>query len=399
MYEQQDASEAPFAGLSRPQMPSSLFRKGVFSMPHTPHPLSPRLSSQPQKLPFLLPAGILLCGVLLCVFPAQCAQGALKGVNCCLQVLIPSLFPFMVLSVFAVRTGAADALGKKLEKPFRFLFHLPGSAAAVLLMSLTGGYPVGARSTAALLESGALDRQEAERMLCFCVNAGPAFILSVVGAGYLQNPQAGVLLLAGQVSACLILGILCRGKESPHGSFRQEPRFQPAGTSLILSVSDAVRSILSACAFVVLFGTVSELLNTFLPEGNLSACLTAFLEVTQGCGKLAQNGFPLWVLALTIGWGGLSVHFQIFSLLKPSPISAGKFRFFRLLHGGLAAGITFLLEQCFPLSEPAAASFSNFSGALHPVQMGTPAASAALLLLSFLFLSSLPSHSRKTPPI
>ena len=247
----------------------------------------------------LLPACLfaLLFAAVLCIFPEECAKGAGRGVECCLQVLIPSLFPFMILGVFTVQTGAAAAIGRLLERPFRFLFRLPGCAAPVLLMSMIGGYPVGPRSTLSLLESGQITREEAGRMLCFCVNAGPAFVLSIVGAGYLKSPPAGLLLLAGQLLSCCLLGLLCRGGgkksvlvENHSGKAQANTTTSlSVGEALIRSTEAAVRSMASTCAFVILFGMASYLAAQFLPDGLLPAALTAFLEVTQGCFELSAS--------------------------------------------------------------------------------------------------------------
>ena len=150
-----------------------------------------------------------LAGVGLLAYPQQAAEGAKNGIGYCLDILIPSLFPFMVLAVFVVKCGLAGKLGNLLERPVRFLFKLPGSAAAAILMSMVGGYPVGARSIAALHAAGELDDAQASRMLCFCVNAGPAFVISVVGIGFLKSAQAGMILFASQVFSSTVLGLLC----------------------------------------------------------------------------------------------------------------------------------------------------------------------------------------------
>ncbi len=368
----------------------------------TEGPSSPLHGEAPRKGRKLLPAYLsaLLFASVLCIFPEECAKGAQRGVECCLQVLIPSLFPFMILGIFTVQTGAAAAAGRLLEKPFRFLFRLPGCAAPVLLMSMIGGYPVGPRSTLSLLEAGQITREEAGRMLCFCVNAGPAFVLSIVGAGYLKSPQAGLLLLAGQLLSCCLLGTLCRskGKKSSSSAEKRTRKGRagaspagtlPVGEALIRSTEAAVRSMASTCAFVILFGMISYFAVRFLPDGLLPGALTAFLEVTQGCSELSALNVPLWGYALALGWGGLSVQYQILSLFREPVLSAGTFRLFRLLHGLLAALCTWGFSLLFQAAPAAEEAFSNFSGVVRPAAAVSPAAGAALLILCAVFLLSL----------
>ena len=342
-------------------------------------------------------------GGAFCFFPEICASGAKNGLETCLQILIPSLFPFMVLGSLIARSGAASCLGRLVEKPFRLLFGLPGSAASALFLSMVGGYPVGARSVDALVESGALTEAEGKRMLCFCVNAGPAFLISVVGAAYLGSPQAGILLLTGQLSACLLLGLLSRKKpavsrlSAPSSSQRAST---PIGDALVLSVWDAIRSMAGTCGFVVLMATLSEFMFSFLPEGDLSLWAAALGEVTQGCRLLAENGVPLWCLSFVIGWGGFSVHFQIFSQLRHVSLNRKKFFLFRGLHGVLSAAITFLLEQSGWFPGEISEVFSSFTPSSPSAFSSVPSlsGSAALIFTCVLFLIGLFQPAIPTKP-
>ena len=187
----------------------------------------------------------LTAGLGLSLYPETASQGAAAGLDVCLSVLVPSLFPFLVLSVFLVRSGASSLLGRILEKPTRLLFRLPGCCAPVILMGMIGGYPVGARGAASLLRTGDVTEEEARRLTLFCVNAGPAFVLSAVGARFLHSARAGGILLASSLTASLLLGLLLRGRGSvrlPRRTASQAAR-TGAGEALVASVSDACRSL------------------------------------------------------------------------------------------------------------------------------------------------------------
>ena len=101
-------------------------------------------------------AAVLAAAFGLLAFPADAADGARSGIGYCLNILVPSLFPFMVLSTFLVKSGLSEQIGKVLGGVTRTLFRLPGCTAATILMSMIGGYPVGARGIAALREGGFL---------------------------------------------------------------------------------------------------------------------------------------------------------------------------------------------------------------------------------------------------
>lgn len=143
--------------------------------------------------------GVLLVGAELLTHSAQTAEGIREGLVCCATLVIPSLLPFLVFSGMLATTRLGDWVSRPLKPICRWIFHLPPEAGSALLMSMTGGYPVGARTIAQLLEQGRIQPRTARRMLCFCINAGPAFVVSTVGAA-LYSLGAGRVLPADSPS-------------------------------------------------------------------------------------------------------------------------------------------------------------------------------------------------------
>ena len=68
---------------------------------------------------------ILIYSVLFFLFPAVMIDGIRKGLSVCGSVIIPSLFPFTVISDFVLRSGLGSIIGKKLYPLTNDLFHLP----------------------------------------------------------------------------------------------------------------------------------------------------------------------------------------------------------------------------------------------------------------------------------
>ena len=116
--------------------------------------------------------GLLLGGLacLLFSFPAQSAESARKGIQICLDLIIPSLFPFFVVSSLAISTGLAGLLAQPLEKAIRFLFGVGSAGASLLFLGAVGGYPTGARTLAQMTALGDLSPREARQLYLFCNN-------------------------------------------------------------------------------------------------------------------------------------------------------------------------------------------------------------------------------------
>ena len=175
----------------------------------------------------------LLCAVLaLMRWPQESMAAARDGLALCGNVIIPSLFPFFVLSSLVVELGMSRYLGRLLEGVMAPLFRVGGACSSALALGFVGGYPVGARTAIALYENGQCSKTEAERLLAFCNNSGPAFILGVVGTGIFASSRAGLLLYLAHIAASLCVGLLFRfyrPGEGPRPGRHAAPQFrQPA---------------------------------------------------------------------------------------------------------------------------------------------------------------------------
>lgn len=287
-------------------------------------------------------AAILAAAALLLLRPQEAAAAVREGLALCGGTVIPSLVPFFAAVSLLLQLGAAEALQGACGKIMGPLFHMRGACALPLLAGLLGGYPSGAAAVAGLYEQGGVSRQEAELLLGFCDNCGPAFLLSYVGAGVLGSPQAGVWLFGIHIVSALLAGmLLCRvwrdrGPGLLGSSLPVKVLTFPE--ALTSSVSGAITSTLNICAFVVLFRTLAAL--TPLPGG-----LLGVLEMVTGIAAL-EPGRAGWIAAAAVtGWGGLSVHCQAMSVAEGLSFRwhwAGK-----ALQAGISAGLAAVLTCLF----------------------------------------------------
>lgn len=339
----------------------------------------------------------------LLAFPGPVREGVWNSMTVCLTSVVPSLFPFMVLAGFGADSRAGENLDRWLGPAIRHIFRLPDCCAATLLMSFLGGYPAGAKGISLLLERGKIDERQARRMLLFCLSPGPAFTVTFVGSGLLGDLRAGWLLFAAVTGAGLLLGLLTAvGKPVPG---RKQPRQEsyPAG-ALIRSVHGAAKSVALMCACIMLFAAFTAVLrasgiftflcrglDALLPSLRSGEVLLAFLlEVTDGTGKAAAAGAVPGLFAFGLGFGGLCVHFQVFSIAAGVPVKKPLFLLFRLLHGLLSAGAVYGLIRLFPGEPATAAPVATWAavqaGAGVSPLSGTLAGGISLLLMCLAFL-------------
>lgn len=340
---------------------------------------------------------VLLLMWTLLTFPAHVKTAVQESVFYCLSTLIPSLFPFMVISTLTVLSPAAHTLGAPLGPLAKWGFRLPGCCAAPILIGFLGGYPAGARSTALLLQQGRITREEAARMVLFCVSPGPAFVVTYLGGSVLGSYQTGWRLFFSVTLSGLLLGLLLRF----WGKAPAPPSPQPAKKEdgvLVRSVTGAARSVLIMSACIVSFAAASALAHAtgvfgalvragsalgILTPPETAATLSFLIEVTGGIGDAARFQAGPALYAFGLAFGGLCVHLQVFAMFQDFPVKKWLFILFRLLHGLLAAGAYHLISRLLPET---AVTASAQAGASVQALSGTAAGGASLLLLCAAFL-------------
>ncbi len=316
--------------------------------------------------------GLLFLGVLLFTFPANSAEGARSGITLCLDLLIPSLFPFFVLSSLFIKTGLAALFARPLQHLMYPLFGVGGAGAAPLILGALGGYPVGARTIAQLRTEEGCTAGEAQRLALFCNNCGPAFLVSAVGVGIFGSEEVGFLLLAVNSLSAVLLGIglhLLFGKAESKKT-ASHPSLQPLSSVFPDCVQSAFFSSLNVCAYVILFSVLTALADCsgILPalshffaalfggEDSLPlyrSFLIGLLELSTGSAALEPSApLALPLAAFILGWGGLSVHCQTMPFWQAVGIRPAPYLTAKLVQGLLSATLLVLLLPHVSLSLP-----------------------------------------------
>lgn len=294
-----------------------------------------------------------LCIIIL-INPQVSASGAKTGLIFCTNILIPSLFPFMVLSSLIVKIGLSDKISKLLAPITKAIFNLPESSAATLILSFIGGYPTGAIGVKELFLQKKITSKQAEQMLLFMVCAGPAFILSAIGAQISSSKSTGIIIFISHIFSALILGIFSGLFYKDGTSCENKIIYQPIpfSTALVNSCLNAAMAMFNMCSFVILFSAFLNIIFKifdffYLQSSIIKVVASVLLEVTNGCIAIINNHASTELIAFALGWAGLCIHFQIFAITNSINFSKLKFIFCRAIHGVLSAIITHFLLIAF----------------------------------------------------
>lgn len=285
-------------------------------------------------------------GFLILVLDSKTAlEGAVSGIDLCLQTVIPSLFPFFVLSLLL--TDGFMGLKNPILRPLGRLCGIPEGAESLLVIGFIGGYPVGAQCIYTAYASGSLPRQQAQRMLMFCNNAGPAFLFGMVSSVF--SARSAVWLLWG----IHILSAVLVSLTVPRLQVTEINVPTGAGKRFTDAVAVSLRVMAGVCGWIVLFRVLIAYLERWflwmlpLPEQVL---LSGLLELSNGCCALKEiesEGLRFIICSVMLGFGGLCVAMQTAGAAR----SLGCSHYLRgkLLQTTYSVILAYLLQLCFPV--------------------------------------------------
>ncbi len=283
--------------------------------------------------------------ILIIFFSEISASGIKKGIIISANIIIPSLFPFTVFVLIILKSGFT-VKNKFLNNIIYKIFGLNFEMFFVFILSLIGGYPIGAKLIAELYHNKKLNKKSANIMLMYCVNAGPAFIISAIGIGLFKSNTVGIILLVSHLLSSLIaVVILSKNIKGKIATQNFKGNVTSVSKIFVDSITDAARSMLQICSFIVFFSAIAAYFEYFLTNVPIINKISYFLEVTTAVTKTDNIIFVSFLL----GFSGISIWFQIFAITKEIGVTYYQFIFGRILHGGISSVICYIILYVFKI--------------------------------------------------
>jgi sporulation integral membrane protein YlbJ len=353
-------------------------------------------------------------------------QAAKDGLILWAESVVPSLFPFFVASDLLCKTNLIPLAGKYLGKIMKPIFNEPGESAIAIIIGTISGYPVGAKVVCKLVRENKISKEEAERLLAFCNNSGPLFILGTVGIALFGNKTIGIILLVTHILASLSVGIIYKfwspstytkrkmleqnnlnnannniftNKISSYQNLNRNSKqnlkintskysntsieiktnsnitLSNLGEAIGSSITSSISSIMLVGGFIVIFSVILSIINNYnlfvflqpieqklnLPHDTLKAFASGLLELTNGLKEISLvdissfqgNSFNFYfklkilLSAALLGFGGISVLLQVFSIIVKEHLSIRPYFCGKILQSILATFYTFILISVF----------------------------------------------------
>lgn len=308
----------------------------------------------------------IICFFAMLCFPAAVLSGARDGLLLWFNVVLPTLFPFILICNLCIRTNALSFLLHITRPLLCRIFKVSSCGSFAVLSGFLCGYPMGGKVAADLYRRGCISQEECAYLLSFCNNVSPMFIISILVAQNLKMPSMTLPTLLLLLGSPMLLSFLFRHVRFAHtlhsdsdplrhtlssSKVSSDSSHQPLSSSKIssaslrhtsssvavsdtdpldASISDALEAIAKVGAYIIAFSVLTKLLALLpFPTSALKLLLLSSLEVTQGvslicASPLAWNTKYILCLFFT-SFGGFCAAAQTHSMLQGTDVSLSSY--------------------------------------------------------------------------
>ena len=295
--------------------------------------------------------GIFALIICFIVFSVKAKAQALEGMKLCLNVIVPTLLPILILTNTIIKSSSRVFL-ETVFSPLARLLRLPKCACCALILGLIGGYPTGAILSNELFNLHLIDNQTAKRLLRCSFCGGVAFIITAIGTIHLNSTKTGIIIYTINVLSSIII---CVADGIIHPNTNKSTQEYSIGSqnfcnALINSIECSTKSVAVMCGCIVFFSAICGLVS-------IPPFAMPLIEITNGIFKF-NGSISLPYLCFFLSFGGLCIHLQILNVIKSTGIGYIDFFVHRVV-GGLIS--YFLGKGYILLFNPDTEVFSNIS--------------------------------------
>ena len=277
------------------------------------------------------------------------------ALNLWVNNLIPSLFPFFIISDILINYNISLYIPKIFRNICKKIFNISDEMLTIFLLSMISGFPSNARNTRILYDKKKITLREAHHILIFSHFANPAFILITVAIFFFNNKKIGIILLISHYLSNFILGFLFRnigGYDKNYKDYYLESN--KFSDIFIMAIKKAIDNVLTICGILAIFLMLASIIiNTFNLDGYTGAIIKGIFEITIGIETLSKLDigviYKVVISSIFLAFGGISVHMQVISQIIETDIDYKYFFIGRMYQAIISGLISFLLCVFFSI--------------------------------------------------
>lgn len=277
--------------------------------------------------------------IVVLTHPDDTFKYAYQGLYQWATRIVPTLFPFMMISSLMVYSGADMELGNLLNKMLKKLYKYSNYGLYAIFMGFFCGFPMGAKVVSDLYEQNKISKSEANTLIAFCNNIGPAYFMGIIipilhKFGYSKTfpfifGMYGIPAIYG-----VIIGLIYSKNPENHNFLTQNTAvgLNKTNTNSLTPAAIIKKSCIDNTQSLIILGGYITFTNAFrifidfIPVSvPVRDVMSAFIEITGGvqtiyAAALPQNTRIFWIMT-ALCFGGISCIMQTGSFLEKSGLS------------------------------------------------------------------------------
>ncbi|MDE6950438.1 MAG: hypothetical protein K2P64_05930 [Lachnospiraceae bacterium] len=305
------------------------------------------------KSRFLSAAQLILSSVLALSIlgaPTTACFYAALALQLWFERMIPSLFPFMVLSGLILRLNLGQLFALPLYPVLGRLYRISKTMCTTLFMGFFFGFPLGAKCVAEAYELKQLSKPQAQFLLSFCNNIGPVYLLSFALPllGFSENSYSGlkIAVIAIFFGVPLLYGLILRNTVYRHIPLTETILCGESIGRKVSFIPALDASVTSACAAITRLGGYMIFFIVCNLPLRQTALLAPALEITSGL-TLSKGILPPALSMTFLTFGGLSCFAQTYTCIRDTDLSFRDYCFHKLLQSAIAFCLYALLFSVY----------------------------------------------------
>lgn len=296
-----------------------------------------------------------ICIILFMLFivfnPIVSAKGASNGLTLWYSILIPSIFPSMLISKLLISLNFDDLINKWLYPLFKHIFPITKYCVFSIVFSIIAGLPTSSAIIYHLYKSEKISIYEAKYLIILTSNPSITFLINYVAYHILNKTfSLYIVLFIVYFSSYLSSYIyyICNKKyfkESAYLSFSDKKNnLAPQSTNEILL--DSIKTITFVGIYVMIFSIIQQNVYYLFNNIYITTVIACVLEISSACNMcLSISELPIRFMFTMIcsTFCGICAFFQINSVANIGKNNILFIIKYKMLSAACALSITIIL--------------------------------------------------------
>lgn len=301
-----------------------------------------------MKIKRLVPVFLVLFLYILFFTNAEYIKSSVyNSIIFCGKTLIPSVFPFILLSSVSVNSGAMDSLISHNKNSLLNKLGICKTYTSSVVLGSLSGYVTGAKCICDITNKNEADKNDFTNAVILSSNAGLGFVISCVGILIWESWIFGIYIYIAQILISGLLAAVIFPKSSVSGAYLERKK-KGVIEAFSASVTASVSTVITIASYVIVFSLICDTVALLLPSP-VSIAFYTIMEFCRGsfkCLEFSSIYLKAFFTGFTVGFGGICAHFQIFSVCRDYPLNKVKFSVFKLIQG-ILLGILAIIYIAF----------------------------------------------------